>query len=129
MSRKLSLKKLRRILGSAPEAIWGTGAEAALERILRTEGKAAAAPDSIGDEEIEALASSFADEEDVGAFVRCKNLGRSDRECFMVGDNGIGQFGRITAQLHTPMVALHADDMVARWGSLRAAANQKVSVT
>src|SRR5205085_6278562 len=108
------------------EEIWGTGAEAALERLVRTHGEVEADPDPI---EFEALASSFADPEDVAAFVRCKNLGRSDRECFMVGDNGIGQFGKITAQLHTPMVALHRDDMVARWGSVRAAAHQKVRVT
>jgi hypothetical protein len=123
MKRKLTLKKLRRILGTMPEELWGTGSDAAMERILRTDGRVAD-----NTEEFEALASSFADPEDVAAFVRCKSLGRSDKECFLVGDNGIGQFGKITAQLHTPMVALHADDMVARWGSVQAAAHKKVRV-
>jgi hypothetical protein len=128
MSRKLTLRKLQRILGSAPEAIWGTGSEAALERIIRSGGRVAEAAPT-GEEEFEALASSFADEEDVAAFVRCKNRGKSDRECFRVGDNGIGQFGKITAQLHTPMAAVHAEDMIARWGSVRAAAHKRVRVT
>ena len=46
-----------------------------------------------------------------------------------MGDNGIGQFGKITAQTHTPMVALHADDMKAKWGSVAGAAHRKVKVT
>ena len=74
------------------------------------------------------LASSFADEEDVRRFNECKDAGGTDHECFEVGDNGIGQFGSVTAQSHTPMVALHADDMVARWGSVEAAAHRRVRI-
>lgn len=35
-------------------------------------------------------ASSFADPADVAAFRRCKEQGKSDDECFKVGDNGVG---------------------------------------
>lgn len=38
------------------------------------------------------MASSFADPKDVSAFRRCKATGRSDMECFKVGDNGLGYF-------------------------------------
>lgn len=76
-----------------------------------------------------AQASSFADPADVRAFQRCKRTGKTDKQCFKVGDNGIGQFGAVTAQEDTPMVALHHDDMVRLWGSEKAAAHQKVKVT
>jgi hypothetical protein len=74
-------------------------------------------------------ASSFADPADVAAFNRCKLTGKTDLQCFAVGDNGIGQFGKITAQEHTPMVAVHGSLMKARWGSIRAAAHRPVVVT
>lgn len=74
-------------------------------------------------------ASSFADPADVRAFLRCKATGKSDLACFAVGDNGIGQFGKITAQEHIPMVAVHKNDMVARWGSVQGAAHRPVEVT
>lgn len=38
-------------------------------------------------------ASSFADPADVRAFRRCKAQGKTDHECFRVGDNGIGRWG------------------------------------
>jgi hypothetical protein len=50
-------------------------------------------------------------------------------QCFKVGDNGIGQFGKITAQDQIAMVAVHADDMIARWGSIAGAAHRPVTVT
>jgi hypothetical protein len=76
-----------------------------------------------------AIASSFADPADVRAFKRCKATGKTDLQCFAVGDNGIGQFGANTAQEHTPMCALHKNDMIERWGSVNAAAHKKVRVT
>jgi hypothetical protein len=65
-------------------------------------------------------ASSFADLADVDAFERCKAMGKTDKECFRVGDNGIGCWGDKTAQVEVPMCALPPDDIVARWGSIRA---------
>lgn len=73
-------------------------------------------------------ASSFADPEDVMAFNRCKARGFTDLHCFAQGDNGIGQFGARTAQSVAPMVAIHGNDMVAKWGSIQGAAHKKVKV-
>lgn len=55
------------------------------------------------------LASSFADPADLRAFRRCKAQGKSDRECFKVGDNGIGCWGDDTAA-DRPMCALPPED-------------------
>jgi hypothetical protein len=62
------------------------------------------------------------------AFKKCKATGKTDLQCFKVGDNGIGQFGKITAQEDTPMVAVHADSMKAKWGSVAGAAHRRVMV-
>ena len=74
-------------------------------------------------------ASSFADPADVVAFNKCKATGKTDKQCFAVGDNGIGQFGKITAQDQIPMVAVNAQAMTTRWGSINAAAHRPVTVT
>lgn len=73
-------------------------------------------------------ASSFADPADLRAFERCKTTGKTDLQCFAVGDNGIGEPGVITAQEHTPYVAVHNDFMVSRWGSKHAAWLREVEV-
>lgn len=54
------------------------------------------------------LASSFADPEDVKAFYRCKREGKSDQECFKVGDNGRGVWNDDTT-IDSPMCALPPD--------------------
>lgn len=74
------------------------------------------------------LASSFADPADVHRFERCKAKGKTDAECFKFGDNGIGCWGDITAQHETPMCALPPDDMIARWGTVKAAKHRRVLV-
>lgn len=50
-------------------------------------------------------ASSFADAADVAAYRRCKAEGKSDLECFAVGDNGVGCWGDDTT-VDVPMCAL-----------------------
>lgn len=77
---------------------------------------------------IYATASSFADPADVEAFRRCKAQGHSDQHCFSVGDNGIGQFGANTATESRAYVALHEEDMISQWGSVKNAAHQLVQV-
>lgn len=72
--------------------------------------------------------SSFADPDDLKSFKKCKLTGKTDVQCFAVGDNGIGQFGAITSQEHTPMVAIHSDDMIAKWGSRAGAAHRLVEL-
>ena len=58
------------------------------------------------------MASSFADPADVRAFRRCKSAGGTDRECFRVGDNGIGAWGDDTTG-SVPMCALPPEDWAA----------------
>lgn len=58
------------------------------------------------DDWLTVTASSFADPADVAAFHRCKTTGRTDMECFAVGDNGIGLWQHNTAQDMFPMCAL-----------------------
>lgn len=58
-------------------------------------------------------ASSFADPADVAAFRRCKATGKTDQQCFAVGDNGIGCWGDDTTA-DRPMCALPPED----WSSL-----------
>lgn len=112
-----TLRKIQKILGVETDGLWGPKSQAALNTELgNSEG-------------FSVTASSFADPADVIAFKKCKAQGKTDQQCFKVGDNGIGQFGKITAQDHTPMVAVHADDMKARWGSVIAAAHRSVTVT
>lgn len=60
-------------------------------------------------------ATSFADPADVAAFRRCINAGNSERECFRVGDNGIGLWGDDTTA-DRPMCALPREDWEERWG-------------
>jgi hypothetical protein len=73
-----------------------------------------------------ALASSFADPADIAAFRRCKAEGKSDEECFEVGDNGIGCWGDDVTQLVA--CALPPEDMIERWLSVEAAKHKPVLV-
>jgi hypothetical protein len=73
-------------------------------------------------------ASSFADINDVAAFRRCKARGNSDRQCFRVGDNGVGCWGHPTSATKLAICALPPDDMIARWGSINAARDMPVAV-
>jgi hypothetical protein len=78
------------------------------------------------------LASSFADPADVAAFHRCKKTGKSDQECFKVGDNGIGCWGDPTTGTR-PMCALPREDWAllgpkARGAKVRVSANGRVII-
>ena len=152
---KSTIEKIQEILGAKPDGIWGPKSQAALNREI----KKTAAEGNAKLQEIQAIlgveadgfwgpksqaalnkqidqgegfsstASSFADPADLMAFKKCKATGKTDLQCFKVGDNGVGQFGKITAQWRTPMVAVHAVDMKVRWGSVNAAAHRPVTVT
>lgn len=98
------IRQIQRILGVVDDGIWGPKTQAALEAILRkTEPTTGVNPWREG------KASSFADPADVRAFKRCKAQGKSDQECFRVGDNGIGKWGTDTT-LPRPMCALPRED-------------------
>lgn len=77
---------------------------------------------------MKATASSFADPADVAAFRRCKAQGKSDNECFKVGDNAIGCWGDSTAMGSGPSCALHVSIIKAKWGSKSAGKHKKVRV-
>ena len=72
-------------------------------------------------------ATSFADPEDVEAFKRCKAEGKTDQECFKVGDNGIGCWQDDTTT--GVCCALPPDMMEAKWGSIKAAKHKRVLVS
>jgi len=74
------------------------------------------------------LASNFASLADVRAYKRAIAAGKTEQEAFAVGDNGIGCWGDLTAQEHTPMCALPPDDMAAKFGTWQKAKHAKVSV-
>ena len=73
-------------------------------------------------------ASSFADPADIARFKKCKATGKTDKQCFAVGDNGIGLWKDNTAQERIPMCALHGDDMVEKFGSINGAMHARVIV-
>ena len=75
------------------------------------------------------IASSFADLADLEAFRRAKAQGKSDKEAFKVGDNGIGCWGDFTARDDILMCALPPEDWLAKWGDGASARGQKVKVT
>lgn len=115
-NRSGNIAKIQAILGTKQDGQWGPISQGALNELL-------------GAKEFHCEASSFADPQDVMAFKKCKLTGKSDVACFDVGDNGIGQFGKTTAQDHTPMIAVSGPEMVKRWGSVFSAAHRPVSVT
>ena len=112
-----TLKRIQKVLGLEADGSWATKCQTVLnDKISACDG-------------FSCTASSFADLEDVVSFIKCKATGKTDKQCFAVGDNGIGQFGKITAQEQIPMVAVHATAMTARWGSVAGAAHRPVTVS
>lgn len=114
---KTKIQQIQEVLGVVADGIWGPISQAAMDKETG-KGKV-----YVG------KASSFADPKDIEAFKKCKKTGKTDRQCFAVGDNGIGQFGANTAQEHTPMCALHATQMTKDFGSIAKSAHQKMKVT
>lgn len=111
-------KKIQLILGfkgDEVDGIFGPLSKRALGNIIYSSKSAK----NVG------LASSFADEADIRAFKRCKSTGLSDKQCFKVGDNGIGFWGDSTVS-NTPMCALPPDDWTFLGKNARGA---KVAVT
>ena len=112
------ITEIQTILGVKADDQWGPKSQAALDALTQPQRDA-------GLHKVKA--SSFADPADVRAFRRCKAQGKSDQECFKVGDNGIGKWGDDTTA-DVPMVALPPEDwkplgMKARGAKVRVAAN------
>jgi hypothetical protein len=120
-----------------PDNWWGSNTESAYQRFYKDKvaelGKSSAPQNTASSESkvttIKGKASSFADPADIAAFKKCKAQGKSDQECFKVGDNGIGYTGLDTTRLDIPYVAVQPDYMIERWGKAEAAAGKKVLVT
>lgn len=117
-----TIKELQTFLGVEPDGSFGPKSMAALEAVLHP---VKTAPNELHS----VIASVFADAADLEAFRKCKAQGKSDEECFAIGDNGIGLWGESTAPGTGPSVALSPEDMEEGWGSVNAAKSKKVDVT
>jgi hypothetical protein len=73
------------------------------------------------------IASTFADPADLEAFRKAKAEGKSDRQAFKVGDNGVGFWGDQTSDTDICMCALPPEDWEKQFG--RDARGKKVAVT
>ena len=87
---------IQTILGVTPDGKWGPLSEAALRVAAYGEWTYC-------------KASSFADPVDVARFLRCKGEGKTDMECFKVGDNGVGLWGD-DCTVANPICALPPED-------------------
>lgn len=129
MNARNEWKKVQAILGTTQDGIPGPNDEAALARLqmhakLNSDAwEADETSPSHPNPWRTGKASSFADPADVRAFKKCKAQGKSDQECFKVGDNGIGKWGTDTTQ-NRPMCALPRED----WAHLAKPAGTRVVV-
>jgi len=114
------IKGIQGFLGVTQDGVWGPKSQAALDALT-----GATAPK----DKHSTYASSFADPADVEAFNKCKAQGKSDNECFKVGDNGIGCWGDSTVEGTGPSCALPPEYMEQTWGSKSAAKHKKVQVS
>lgn len=90
------VQEIQRILGVKDDDVWGDISQGALDKLLS---------EHVSTKVHSVMASSFADPADIAAFRKCKATGKSDQECFKVGDNGIGKWGDDTTN-GKPMCAL-----------------------
>jgi hypothetical protein len=109
VSDKIKIRRIQRILGVPVDGIWGPVTQAALDDLI--EGPAPADVHRV-------IASSFADPADVRAFEKCKAQGKTDQQCFKVGDNGIGCWGDSTKEGTGPSCALPPEDMEETWSAI-----------
>lgn len=119
-----TIAELQTFLGVKPDGDFGPKSMAALNAVLHP------APSLVNPNEAHSvIASVFADPADIEAFKRCKAQGKSDEECYKVGDNGIGVWGAPTGEGTGPSCALPPEDMAERWGTWTDARSKKVFVT
>jgi hypothetical protein len=122
MSLTSDIVKIQRWAGTVPDGNFGPVSAQAVVQKLGLEAQPDEEPEwHIG------KASSFADPRDIAAFRRCKLQGKTDQQCFKVGDNGIGVWGQDTTTPE-PACALPPDDMIEKFGTISGARNAKVIV-
>lgn len=108
------IEQIQTILGVKVDNDWGPKSQAALDSAIK-------AVTPIPGDAHEVMASSFADPADVKAFRECKSEGKSDQECFKVGDNAIGKWGDDTSAGSGPSCALPPED----WEQFGSSARRK----
>ena len=117
-----TIRAIQGIIGVTQDGIWGPKSQAALDAVIHPSPTWTGATHK-------GIASSFADPADVRAFKRCKEQGKSDAECFRVGDNGIGCWGDDCSEGSGQSCALPPDDMIEKFGSVAAAKHELVKVS
>jgi hypothetical protein len=133
MSRDADIQRIvdiQLILRVRADGIWGPKSQGALDvlaaSIAQDTTPALTPPPIIT--RFHGKASSFADPADVKAFEDCKAEGKTDQECFKVGDNGIGFWGDSTVEGTGPSCAVTPEAMIARWGEVAHARFRLVQV-
>lgn len=112
-----TIKELQEFLGVVADGEWGPKSEAAYEQVIHSSLSGATG-----------RASSFADPEDVRDFLSCKSEGKSDQECFKVGDNGIGFTGMNCATDDIAIVAIPPEKWKAKYGNAANATGKQIRV-
>lgn len=105
---KLAIQELLGIPKEVQAQNIGPKTRAAFEKLANTPNDIEWPPE--GGEFVDGLASAFAYYADIVAFRQCKAQGKSDQQCFKVGDNGIGLWGDKTYDTDRPMCALPRED-------------------
>lgn len=117
-------KAIQQLLGVTVDGRMGHNSLAALN-LLSAAPDASEWPPVVTADVHAVKGSSFADPADVRAFRACKAQGKTDQECFRVGDNGIGKWGDDCSEGSGPAVALPPED----WQQFPDARNKLVKVT
>lgn len=125
-SHQDAIKAIQDIIGAKPDGVWGVKSQAALDGLVHSPIITSFEDSSEGKE---VMASSFADAADIHAFVKCKASGKSDEDCFAVGDNGIGFTGLNCADDQVPICALPPEEWKSKYGMPKNAAGKPVDVT
>lgn len=136
MTAEETRKLVQRLLLVKDDGILGPKSNAAYEALKIAQGEwgkdlppKSGESGSSTETGVKGLASSFADPADVAAFKKCKAQGKTDQQCFSVGDNGLGYTGLDTTQTDIPYVAVQPDYMISKWGSASGAAGKRVLLT
>jgi hypothetical protein len=118
MSKTEKIRQIQEILGVKQDGHWGPLTQAALDNLIY--GKVDKSLHRV-------IATSFADPADVRSFRQCKKEGGTDKDCFKVGDNGLGYMGDATTEGTGPCCALPPEVMIETWGSTKEAHLKKRS--
>jgi hypothetical protein len=120
-------KSIQAILGVTMDGVLGPQSMAAFNALASADPASQWPPSPVvanpapSGEVHSVIASSFADPADYRAWVACKAEGKSDKECYLVGDNCVGKWGDSTQEGTGPSCALPPED----WESFGSSAHLK----